>query len=151
MTNSKIKSLGLAFVLFFVAGAGTVYGQGGATGTILGTVTDATGAVVAGAKVTVTNSGTAMIRVTETTGAATTRFRTGSRALSSHSRSHRIQQRRSEQYYAPGGSGSSRERDPENRSGHRNGDGDQWRRFARHRTRRKSPSLSPKNRSTSCH
>ena len=67
--SSKIKSLGLAFVLFFVAGAGTGYGQGGAAGTILGTVTDATGAVVAGAKVTITNTGTAMVRVTETTGA----------------------------------------------------------------------------------
>jgi len=66
---SKIKRLKLAFFLFFVAAVGTVYGQGGAAGTILGTVTDATGAVVSGAKVTVTNTGTATSRITETTGA----------------------------------------------------------------------------------
>ena len=34
------------------------------TGTILGTVTDASGAVVAGAKVTILNQGTALTRVT---------------------------------------------------------------------------------------
>ena len=67
--SSNIKSSKLAFFLFFVAAAGTVYGQGGAAGTILGTVTDATGAVISGAKVTITNTGTATSRVTETTGA----------------------------------------------------------------------------------
>ncbi len=38
--------------------AGKLFAQGGATGTILGTVTDATGAIVANAKVTVTNTAT---------------------------------------------------------------------------------------------
>jgi hypothetical protein len=37
-------------------------------GTILGTVTDSTGAVVAGAKVTVRNTGTGLERSTETSG-----------------------------------------------------------------------------------
>jgi Carboxypeptidase regulatory-like domain len=42
-------------------------GQSGATGTILGTVTDATGAVVSGAKVTITNTGTNLSSATVTT------------------------------------------------------------------------------------
>ena len=37
-------------------------------GTILGTVTDASGAVIAGAKVTVKNAGTGLERATETSG-----------------------------------------------------------------------------------
>ena len=49
--------------------AAKMYGQGGATGTILGTVSDKTGAVVAGARVTITNTGTGISRVTTTTGA----------------------------------------------------------------------------------
>lgn len=39
-------------------GASSLFGQAGATGSILGTVTDSTGAVVPGAKVTVTNTAT---------------------------------------------------------------------------------------------
>ena len=38
--------------------AGRLFAQAGATGTVLGTVTDSSGAIVANAKVTVTNTGT---------------------------------------------------------------------------------------------
>src|ERR1035438_4793281 len=47
--------LGLVIVLAF---AGRLWGQAGATGTILGTVTDSTGAIVPNVNVTVTNTGT---------------------------------------------------------------------------------------------
>src|ERR1019366_328449 len=47
--------LGLVIVLAF---ASRSWGQAGATGTILGTVTDATGAIVPNVNVTVTNTGT---------------------------------------------------------------------------------------------
>ena len=47
--------LGLVVVL---ALAGRVYSQAGATGTILGTVTDSTGAIVPNVAVTVTNTAT---------------------------------------------------------------------------------------------
>lgn len=49
-----------------LAVAGTLFGQAGATGTILGTVTDTTGAVVPGAAVTITNTQT-NVSVKETT------------------------------------------------------------------------------------
>ena len=48
-------TLCIAVLLMF---AGRLFAQAGATGTILGTVTDATGAIVANAKVTVTNTAT---------------------------------------------------------------------------------------------
>ena len=47
----------LCFTAAFLV-TSSLFGQAGATGSILGTVTDATGAVVPGAKVTVTNTGT---------------------------------------------------------------------------------------------
>lgn len=57
----------MLFVLLLAAGI--AFGQGGASGTILGTVTDPTGAVIPNAKVTITNTGTGIAHVTETTGA----------------------------------------------------------------------------------
>ncbi len=48
-------SLVLVVLLVF---AGRLFGQAGATGTILGTVTDSTGAIIPGVKVTVTNTQT---------------------------------------------------------------------------------------------
>ena len=53
----KLRSL-LLCVLFIMGTAGQVYGQGGGSGTILGTVTDTTGGVIANAKVDVTNIAT---------------------------------------------------------------------------------------------
>jgi hypothetical protein len=47
----------IGLIILLVA-TGTMFGQGGATGSILGTVTDSTGAVMPGVKVTVTNTGT---------------------------------------------------------------------------------------------
>ena len=47
----------LCFITVFMV-TSSLFGQAGATGSILGTVTDSTGAVVPGAKVTVTNTGT---------------------------------------------------------------------------------------------
>jgi hypothetical protein len=57
--------LSLALLLI----TGNAFGQGGAAGTILGTVTDATGAVVPSAKVMITNVGTGIVHTTLTTGA----------------------------------------------------------------------------------
>ena len=47
----------LALVIL-LAGTGRMFGQAGATGTILGTVTDSTGAIIPNVKVTVTNTAT---------------------------------------------------------------------------------------------
>src|SRR5216110_2023441 len=60
----KLPSL-LLCVLFIMGTAGQVYGQGGGVGTILGTITDSSSAVVAKAKVTVTNTATSINHVTE--------------------------------------------------------------------------------------
>lgn len=47
-----------AFLFLLLLATGTMFGQMGATGTILGTVTDASGAVVPNARITVTNTAT---------------------------------------------------------------------------------------------
>src|SRR2546423_628962 len=60
----KLPSL-LLCVLFIMGTAGRVYGQGGGVGTILGTITDSSAAVIAKAKVTVTNTATNINQVTE--------------------------------------------------------------------------------------
>ncbi len=52
--------------LLVVVSEGFLYGQGGATGTILGTVTDNSGAVVANAKIDVTNTATGAVARTQT-------------------------------------------------------------------------------------
>src|SRR6185437_5217842 len=55
----------LLFVVSFFATSNMVYAQAGATGTILGTVTDSTGAIVSNAVVVVTNTATgAKVRMT---------------------------------------------------------------------------------------
>src|SRR2546430_16643571 len=61
----KLRSL-LLCVLFIMGTAGQVYGQGGGSGTILGTVTDTTGGVIANAKVDVTNIATGVVIHTQT-------------------------------------------------------------------------------------
>ena len=53
-----MKVHSLVVCLFVIVSAGLLYGQGGANGTILGTVTDNSGAVVANADVDVTNVAT---------------------------------------------------------------------------------------------
>ena len=54
-----LRSIQAALLLVaLIATSGTLYAQAGATGTILGTVTDATGAVVPNAVVTVKNAAT---------------------------------------------------------------------------------------------
>src|SRR5436190_1993418 len=60
----KLPSL-LLCVLLIMGTGGYVYGQGGGVGTILGTITDSSSAVVAKAKVTVTNTATSINQVTE--------------------------------------------------------------------------------------
>ena len=67
-TTFRHSILASMFLVLLMA-TGIAYGQGGAAGTILGTVTDATGAVIPNAKVTITNTGTGITHVTETTGA----------------------------------------------------------------------------------
>ena len=56
----------LLLCLMVASTAGLLYGQGGASGTILGTVTDTSGAVIAAAKVEVTNIATGVVVRTET-------------------------------------------------------------------------------------
>jgi outer membrane receptor protein involved in Fe transport len=60
----------LFLVVIALVGAGVVCGQSG-VGTILGTVTDASGAVIANATVEVTNTGTNVTQKTQTTSAGT--------------------------------------------------------------------------------
>src|SRR2546429_9389847 len=60
----KLRSL-LLCVLFIMGTAGQVYGQGGGVGTILGTISDSSAAIIAKAKVTVTNTATNINQVTE--------------------------------------------------------------------------------------
>ena len=55
----------LVVCLFVIVSAGLLYGQGGANGTILGTVTDNSGAVVGNASVDVTNVATGVVTHTE--------------------------------------------------------------------------------------
>jgi len=61
-----MKVHSLVVCLFVIVSAGLLYGQGGANGTILGTVTDNSGAVVGNAKVDVTNLATGVATHTET-------------------------------------------------------------------------------------
>ena len=64
----KLKQLyWLAFLL--IVSVGRLFAQGGATGTILGTVTDSSGAIVQNAQVVVTNVGTGIAYKTTTTSA----------------------------------------------------------------------------------
>jgi len=64
----KISCLLCILSVFFGPGMlSTVYGQGTATGTILGTVTDSTGAVLPNATVVVTNTATGISHQTQTT------------------------------------------------------------------------------------
>ena len=60
----KLRSL-LLCVLFILGTGAQVYGQGGGVGTILGTITDSSAAVIAKAKVTVTNTATNISQVME--------------------------------------------------------------------------------------
>jgi hypothetical protein len=61
------RSTMMVWAVLLVLGVGRLIAQGGAAGTILGTVTDATGATVAGAKVQVTNVDTGVDVVATTT------------------------------------------------------------------------------------
>jgi len=63
--RSRATAVFLSFILSLIV-AGSSYGQGTDLGTVRGTITDASGAVVAGAKVTVTDVLTNTNRVTET-------------------------------------------------------------------------------------
>jgi len=69
MQTAIRRSLLAYLCVIFVLATGMALGQGGAAGTILGTVTDPTGAVVPNARVTITNTGTGIAKVTVTTGA----------------------------------------------------------------------------------
>src|SRR5882724_502120 len=62
----KVHHFVFAVCLFFIVSAGLLYGQGGANGTILGTVTDSSGAVVGNAQVDVTNVATGVVSRTST-------------------------------------------------------------------------------------
>ena len=56
----------LLLCLLVISASGLLYAQGGANGSILGTVTDASGAVIANAKVDVTNATTGVVIHTQT-------------------------------------------------------------------------------------
>src|SRR5689334_10592305 len=62
----SVKTATLALVGFLLLSSVLLFSQGGATGTILGTVLDNSGAVVSGATVTVTNVGTGVVNRTKT-------------------------------------------------------------------------------------
>jgi len=62
---TKARSL-LVVCVLTLATAGLVFAQGGGTGTVLGTVTDNSGAVVANAEVNVTNTATGVVAHTQT-------------------------------------------------------------------------------------
>ncbi len=62
----SVKTASLALVGFLLLSSVLLFSQGGATGTILGTVLDNSGAVVSGATVTVTNLATGVINHTRT-------------------------------------------------------------------------------------
>jgi carboxypeptidase family protein len=62
----KVHHFVFAVCLFFIVSASLLYGQGGANGTILGTVTDSSGAVVGAAQVDVTNVATGVVSHTNT-------------------------------------------------------------------------------------
>jgi hypothetical protein len=65
-----MRALRISLGLFFLLCAPNwMFGQAGATGTILGTVTDSTGAVIPNVKVTVTNTSTNVPFVTTTSSA----------------------------------------------------------------------------------
>jgi len=57
----------LSGCLLILSATGFLYGQGGAYGTIVGTVTDNSGAVLAKAGVDITNVATSVTKHTETT------------------------------------------------------------------------------------
>ncbi len=63
------RSTLMAWAVLLVLAVGRLYAQGGAAGTILGTVTDTSGATVASAKVQITNVDTGVIQVATTTSA----------------------------------------------------------------------------------
>ncbi|HET8825765.1 MAG TPA: carboxypeptidase-like regulatory domain-containing protein, partial [Terriglobales bacterium] len=60
------RTMKVFLLLLPLAFANLLYGQGGANGTIVGTVTDSSGAVIANAKVDVTNTATGVVVHTET-------------------------------------------------------------------------------------
>jgi hypothetical protein len=62
----SLRTVAVALITFLLFSPLTLVGQGGATGTILGTVLDNTGAVVTGATVTVTNVATGVSNQTKT-------------------------------------------------------------------------------------
>jgi hypothetical protein len=61
-----MRALRTGLALIFLLAVPAAFGQAGATGTILGTVTDSTGAVIPNVKVTVTNTATNLPFVTRT-------------------------------------------------------------------------------------
>src|SRR6266404_9850968 len=63
---SRAASTCVVFLAFLFCAAGVVFGQGTDLGTIRGTVTDSTGAVIPGATVTVTDTLTNTARETKT-------------------------------------------------------------------------------------